>query len=136
MGLCHFRDCSSYSTDCKTAPFWNICFIILAALVVFLLKDMKYVTLIRFGGETQSTFIWQNLWHMEMCSSSEKCAEACQSLASVVYSQFNLWGKGFNGQPEQTKNTQKFSMSGDQSHNSVPACHNVFVTLGLTLYSP
>lgn len=73
---------------------------------------------------------------MEMCSSSEKCVGACQSFASVVYSQFNLWGKGFNDQSEQIKNTQKFSLSGDQSRNSVPACHNVFVTLGLTLYSP
>lgn len=41
----------------KSEPLQNLCFIILGALVVFLLKDMKYMTLIRFGGETQSTFI-------------------------------------------------------------------------------
>lgn len=136
LGLCRFSYFSNYSTDCKTETVQNLCFIILGALVVLLLKDMKYMTLIRFGGETQSTLIWQNVWHMEMCSSSEKCVEACQLLTFVVYSQLNLLGKGFNGQPELIKNTQTFSMSGDQTHNSVPACHNVFVTLRLTLYSP
>lgn len=49
---------------------------------------------------------------MEMCSSFEKFIEACQQLTSFVYSLPNLLEKGFNGQPEQIKNTQKFSLSG------------------------
>jgi hypothetical protein len=73
---------------------------------------------------------------MEMCSSFEKFIEACWQLTTVVYSQPNLLGKGFNGQSVQIKNTQKFSMSEAQNYNSVPAYHSVFMTLRLKNYSP
>ena len=67
-------------------------------------------------------YLFDDIWHMEMCSSFEKFIEACQYL-TFVYSLSNPLGKGFNGEPEPIKNTQKFSMSGAYSYNSVQALH-------------
>lgn len=63
-------------------------------------------------------FIWKVYWSLS-------------PLSAVVYSQPDPLGQGFQGQLEQIKRPQKFSMSGVQSYNSVLAHHNVFTALWL-----
>lgn len=77
--------------------------------VVFNVKNMKHVTLWIWEWEGKHIYLMiYGIW---------KCALHLKNywslyLTFVVYSLSNLLKKGFNGKPEQIKNTQKFNMSG------------------------